>query len=73
MELVLLDLDVLVLLALAFPRVVGGQAIPLDALDAALLLLVLGLGPLARGQVGLGLGEHLPPRLALLHRLGVAM
>ena len=63
---VLLELQLLDLLSLALPRVVGGEAVPLDPLDAALLLLILGLRSLARRQVGLGLGEHLPPRLTLL-------
>lgn len=67
-HLVLVGLQDLVLLSLALARVVGGEAVALDALDAPLLLLVLGLGSLARGQARLGLGEHLAPRLALLHR-----
>ena len=67
--LVLLGLEHLVLLALALTRVVGGEAVALHAFYPALLLLVLRLGSLARGQAGLGLGEHLPPRLALLRRL----
>jgi len=70
LELVLLRLEHLVLLSLAFPGVVGGEAVALYAFDAPLLLLVLGLGALAGGQAGLGLGEHLAPRLALLDWLG---
>jgi hypothetical protein len=68
---VLLGLENLVLLSLALARVVGGEAVALDTLDASLLLLVLGLGALAWRQAGLGLGEHLAPRLALLDRLAV--
>jgi hypothetical protein len=49
------------LLTLAFTRVVGGEAVALYALNAALLLLVLGLGSLAGGQAGLGFGKYLAP------------
>ena len=69
LQLVLLGLEELDLLAFAFSRVVGGQSVALHALNPALLLLVFGLGPLSRGQVGLGLGEDLAPRLAFLDRL----
>jgi hypothetical protein len=65
-ELVLLGLEQLNLLPLALTGVVGGEAVALYSLDAALLLLVLCLGALTGGQVGLWLGEHLAPRLALL-------
>lgn len=68
-ELLLLRVDLVVFLSLAFPRVVGGQTVPLDTLDATLLLLVLGLGTLSRGEASLWLWEDLAPRLALLHRL----
>jgi membrane protein DedA with SNARE-associated domain len=71
LHLVFFELEDLVLLPLALARVVGGEAVALDTLDAALLLLVLGLGSLAGRQVSLGLGEHLPPRLALLDRLAL--
>lgn len=73
LHLVFLGLEDLVLLPLALARVVGGEAVALDTLDAALLLLVLGLGSLARGQAGLWLGEHLAPRLALLDGLAVGV
>jgi hypothetical protein len=69
LELVLLFLEVLGLLALALTRVVGGEAVALDALNASLLLLVLGLGSLAGRQAGLGFWENLAPRLPLLNRL----
>jgi hypothetical protein len=70
LEHVLLALQLLHLLALALAGVVCGEAVSLDALDAALLLFVLGLGPLAGWQVGLGLGQDLAPRLALLGGFG---
>jgi hypothetical protein len=70
-ELVLLGLEQLDLLPLTLARVVCGETIPLYTLDAALLLLVLGLGALAGRQAGLWLGEHLAPGLALLGRLAV--
>lgn len=68
-ELVLFVLEVLDLLPLALPGVVGGQAVALHALDAALLLLILRLGTLTRGEVGLWLREYLPPGLPLLDGL----
>lgn len=55
LELVLLFLEVLGLLALALTGVVGGEAVALHALNASLLLLVLGLGSLAGRQAGLRL------------------
>jgi len=67
---VLLGLEGLDFLTLALARVVGGQAVALDTLDATLLLLVLGFGALARRQVGFGFGKDLAPRLALLGGLG---
>ena len=69
LELVLLFLEVLGLLALAFTGVVGGEAVALHALNAPLLLLVLGLGSLAGRQAGLGFWENLAPRLPLLDGL----
>lgn len=69
---ILLVQEKLDLLSLAFAGVVGSESVTLDTLDAALLLLVVGLGPLARREVGLGLGEDLSPRLSLLDRLHVA-
>ena len=73
LHLVLFGLQELVLLPLALARVVCGQAVSLDTLDAALLLLVLGLCAFPWGQVRLGLWEHLPPRLALLDGLAVVV
>jgi hypothetical protein len=64
-----LVLEDLILLSLTLARVVGGETVALDTFNAPLLLLVLSLGSLAGGQAGLGLGEHLAPRLALLDRL----
>jgi hypothetical protein len=55
------DGEALGLLPFAFAGVVGGGAVPLDALDPALLLLVVGLGPLPGREVGLGLREFLAP------------
>lgn len=66
----LLLLEKLVFLSLAFPRVVGGETVALDALNTTLLLLVVCLGSLAWGQAGLGLRQDLAPRLALLDGLG---
>jgi hypothetical protein len=71
--LVLFGLEDFVLLPLALARVVGGEAVALYTLNTALLLLVLGLGSLARGQAGFGLGEHLAPRLPLLGGLAVCV
>jgi hypothetical protein len=70
---VLLLLEEVVLLTLALARVVGGEAVALYTLDAALFLLVFGLGSLAWGQAGLGLGKHLAPRLPLLDGLAVGV
>jgi hypothetical protein len=70
LELVFFSLEDLVFLSLPFARVVGGEAVALYTFDASLLLLILGLGSLPWRQAGLWLGEHLPPRLALLDRLG---
>jgi hypothetical protein len=58
---------------LALARVVGSEAVTFYTLNAALLLLVLSLSSLARGQAGLGLGEHLAPRLPLLGGLAVSV
>jgi hypothetical protein len=69
LERVLLLLKVLGLLALAFTRVVGSEAVALYALNAPLLLLVFGLGSLAGWQAGLRFREYLTPRLPLLDRL----
>lgn len=55
LELVVLNLEPLSLLALAFARVVGGGTVTLDAFDAPLLLFVVRLCALARRQIGLGL------------------
>jgi hypothetical protein len=71
--LVLFGLEDFVFLPLALARVVGGETVTLDALDASLLLLILGLGSLAWGQAGLWLGEHLAPGLALLDGLAVCV
>jgi hypothetical protein len=48
---------------LSFPLagVVSSGAVPLDAFNSPLLLLVVGLGSLARRKVGLGLRELLAP------------
>jgi hypothetical protein len=70
LELVLLRLQNLVFLSFALARVVGGETVALYAFYPSLLLFILGLGSLPRGQAGLWLGKHLAPRLALLHRLG---
>jgi len=48
-------------LPLALAGVVGGSAIALDAFDAALFLLVIGLGAFARRQICLGLRQFLTP------------
>lgn len=61
LELVLLMLEYLVLLAFPLTRVVGGEAVALYALDASLLLLILGLCAFAGGQAGLGLRQDLAP------------
>jgi hypothetical protein len=65
LDLILLGLEQLDLLPLSLTRVVGGKTVALHTLDAALFLLILGLGTLTRGEVCLWLGEHLAPRLAL--------
>jgi hypothetical protein len=69
LEGVLLLLEVLGLLALAFTRVVSGEAVALYTLNASLLLLIFGLGSLAGWQAGLRFREYLAPRLSLLDRL----
>lgn len=61
LELVLFGLEHFVLLSLSLPRVVSSQAVPFDTLNAALLLLVLGLGALAWWQARLGFWEDLTP------------
>lgn len=61
LELVLFGLEHLVLLSLSLPRVVSSQAVSLDTLNAALFLLVLGLGPFAWGQASLWFWENLTP------------
>lgn len=49
LNLVLLSLEELNLLPFSLSGVVGSEAVALHTLNAALLLLVLGLGPLTRG------------------------
>jgi hypothetical protein len=49
------------LLTLPLPAVVCSRTIPLDAFDAALFFLVLGLRPLTRWQRCLGFWEFLTP------------
>jgi hypothetical protein len=73
LHLVLFGLEDFVLLPLALARVVGGETVALDALDAALLLLVLGLSALAWRQTCFRLGEHLAPRLPLFYGLAVGV
>ena len=69
LELVLLFLEMLGLLTLTLTGVVGGETVALHALNASLLLLVLGLGSLAGRQAGLGFWEDLAPRLPLFDGL----
>jgi hypothetical protein len=64
-------LKVLGLLTLALTGVVGGETVALYALNAPLLLLILGLGSLAGRQAGLGFWENLAPRLPLLDGLAL--
>ena len=54
LEVEVFDFETFGFLTLAFTRVVGGGAVALDSLNAALLLLVGSLGPLTGRQVGLG-------------------
>lgn len=58
-------------LPLAFPRVVSGGSVTLDALDATLLLLVVGLCAFARWKGSLGLWQFLTPGLPLLGGLAL--
>jgi hypothetical protein len=71
LHLILFGLENFVLLPLSLARVMRGETVALNTFDAPLLLLVLGLGPLAWGQAGLGLREHLAPRLPLLDGLAL--
>lgn len=61
------------LLALSLTRVVGCETVTLDTLDAALLLLVVCLGPFPRWEVRLWLWKDLAPGLPLLRRLAVGV
>jgi hypothetical protein len=60
------DCQVLCLLPLPLPRVVRCRPVALDALDAALLLLVVGFGTFPWRQGGLGFWQFLSPGLSLL-------
>ena len=60
------DCQVLCLLPLPLPRVVRCRPVALDALDAALLLLIVGFGTFPWRQGGFGLWQFLSPRLSLL-------
>jgi hypothetical protein len=61
LELLVALLKSLNLEPLAFTGGLSGATIPENTLDAALLLLILGLGSLSRREVGLGLWEDLTP------------
>jgi hypothetical protein len=69
LELLVALLESLNLKTLTLPRGLSGAAVTENTLNAALFLLVLGLGSLPGRQVGLGLREDLAPGLALLGSL----
>lgn len=68
-EVLVADLKCFDFLALSFPGRLCGPAVSEHTLNATLFLFIFRFGPFPRRKVGLGFGEDLTPRFALLRRL----